>query len=117
MADVVVPHVRLAHVSLDLVVGLGLVARLLADMTRADVALDLVLCILPLLVRHCSSFGIPAPVRRCHIPRRRRAPGSSRTAKRPGAQAGPFRMKTRASVVPDVVVPHVRLADVSLDLV
>jgi hypothetical protein len=31
-------------------------------MSRADVALDLVLCILPLLVRHCSSFGIFAPV-------------------------------------------------------
>jgi hypothetical protein len=64
-------------VSLDVVVVLGLVARLLVHMTRADVALDLgllvhmtradvaldlVLCILPLLVRHCSSFGISAPV-------------------------------------------------------
>jgi hypothetical protein len=61
MADVAVPHVRLAYVSLDVVV-LVLVARLLVHMSRADVALDLVLCILPLLVRHCSSFGIFAPV-------------------------------------------------------
>jgi hypothetical protein len=31
-------------------------------MTGADVAFDLALFILPLLVRHCSSFGIFAPV-------------------------------------------------------
>jgi hypothetical protein len=62
VADVVVPHVRLADVTLDVVVGLGLVARLVRHMTGADVAFDLALIILPLLVRHCSSLGIFAPV-------------------------------------------------------
>src|SRR5438067_2292881 len=59
----------LAHVRLDLVLGLGLVLRLLVREMPA-MGLDLGLLFLALLVRHCSSFGIFTPLRRCHFSRR-----------------------------------------------
>src|SRR6478672_10751445 len=69
------PRLGLPDVGLDLVVVLALLGGLgVGRVPRRGVArrmrLDLGLLILALLVRHCSSFGISAPVRRCHFSRR-----------------------------------------------
>src|SRR5205807_1089012 len=56
-----VPGLGLPHVRLDLVVVLGLVARLVVGRVPRRMGLDLRLLVLALLVRHCSSFGISTP--------------------------------------------------------
>src|SRR5207244_9464132 len=89
------PRIRLPHpVRLDLVVALGLVARLVVRCRLPAVGLDLGLFVLELLVRHGSSFGISHC---CHLTRRTTAIQSStaprhwqssaarnRTTKKPG---------------------------------
>src|SRR5579859_7268037 len=89
----------LANVRLDLVVGLGLVARLLVrEMPAVGLDLGLPVLVLANLVRHCSSFGILDAVRRCPFTRRAsgsksstapRTPGSDHEKARPGP--GPSR--------------------------
>jgi MFS family permease len=65
-------------VALDLVVDLGVLAGLFVQATAVDMALDLGLLFVPLLVRHCSSFrSLCASFGRCQPSRRAWADKSS----------------------------------------